>query len=55
MTFRIKVFHFDSLVDFTLPFEEAKRVIGYFALFESIEQIWIFDGNNWQEQISDAN
>jgi hypothetical protein len=39
-------------VDFTLPFEESKKVIGYFALFECIEQIWIFDGKTWQEQKS---
>lgn len=52
MTFRIKVFSFDSLVDFTLPLEAARQVISEFACFECIEQIWVLNCGQWQEQIS---
>lgn len=57
MTFRIKVFEFDSLASFTLPFEVAKQVISEFACFECVEQIWVLNcvTNSWQEQISNAN
>ena len=55
MTFRIKVFSFDSLVDFTLPLEAARQVISEFSGFECIEQIWVLNAGVWQEQISHAD
>ena len=55
MTFRIKVFEFDSLVSFTLPLEAARQVISEFACFECIEQIWVLNCGQWEEQISHAD
>ena len=54
MTFLIKVFLFDRLQEFTLPFEGAKEAIAYFSKFECIEQIWVlnYETNTLQAQIS---